>query len=352
MAERIARLYGPAVATSTASPTTLFTVPTGELYIIRAVSATTSPLTGGAVPTQTVVGGLTNLSVGNRIFGVPATIDAGVVSTAVLNISMPVTEGEIVVAGSEIATTAAARQDWEAANDAVWGVLNTANATTYDSTTDTPQSAVGNNAYVFLLALNSKATTPDAISAWTNTYAPSPSTATSIVSTATAGIRASIWGSYHTTRPTASGKWTAAFGGATQTGFANKQVSVTGMPFTQANPTTSTVIHQAVSATGTTELTPGVTMTPTAAAEGKSWQLLLVGVNGVATTIAGPTGSTEIADGTYATPNVTGGIYFIYPAQTNPAATIGLAGTDWAAVCIEGKSGTFLDLTVSGVIID
>ena len=56
VSERIARLYGPAlISTDPASPTTLFTVPTGELYVVRSMTMA-APLTMDAQSVTGLVG--------------------------------------------------------------------------------------------------------------------------------------------------------------------------------------------------------------------------------------------------------------------------------------------------------
>lgn len=365
MAERFARLYGPGVlSAASSSPTTLFTVPTSKLYIVRGISAVSAPISGAAV-TKTIAIGKTSAAPANLITGVTFTTSTSGYTAESQAVAIPFTEGEVVVGfdtlGS-IATSGTAQQYTNGTSATNFGstgaISSTTDATSYATIAFTPQAQTGPH-NIYFCAINTKATTPDAISSITDAHAtPAVSNIGSIVTAATAatsGVRASIWGGYASTVPTDSAATTIAFGG-TQTGLQYKGITVksAGMVI-GGTPSTSNILLQTATATGTTETVQGVTMTPTTS--GATWQILVVGCTGVASSYTGPTAAdggtvTEQADGTLATPNVTAAIYFIYPAVTNPAATIASAGTDWAAVCIEGSGGGYGAATLAGIIVE
>ncbi len=204
-------------------------------------------------------------------------------------------------------------------------------------------------AHIFFMSAATKAASPDTITSITDAHTNPIPNATSIVTATSAGIRVNIWGSNITTSPTSTNSYTATWGGTWTAAFLGDLVAQRAN-YVNAHPSTSNVVLQTATNTGTTETSQGVTMTPT---NNATFQILVVATNGVASTYTfDDSNGTEWADGSRATPSCTAAVYVVSPAVSNPSATIASAGTDWAAVCIEVGLGGAPDITLSGIILE
>lgn len=356
MAEAIKRLYGPAnISADTSSPTTLFTVPSKKLYMVREVHSVASPTAGDASSsTPAVLLGLTDLATGHLVHAQVIESVEGGYSAETDAMAVPFTEGEVLVAAySGLPSTD--RWDYSSVNGNAWnntgGLASTTDATTYTPTaTWIPQTSIPDPCNIFFAVVNTKATTPDAVSSIVDDHAPGARSMASISTIATSIVRASWWGGYLSATDTATEDYTVTFGG-TQTSCYARAWTFAGSAMTQGTPSTSNIILQTATNSGTTETVQSVTMTPTASSVG--FQLLIVATNGVAGTYTGGTGSLELADNTLGTPSSTAAVYLFDPPVTNPSATVTGAGTSWVATCIEVARGGYpITLSTSGIIIE
>lgn len=352
MAESIKRLSGPQnISAQMGSPTTLFTVPSKKLYVVRevhAVAATTSGPAGSSTPT--VFLGLTDLATGHVVHAqVIESVEGGYAAEADA-MALPFTEGESLVAAYS-GFPSIDRWDYASGNAATWKIATSTDAASFTAASFTPQAAISEPCNVFFIIVNTKATTPDAVSSITDNHSPSAKGIASISTVATSTIRASIWGGYLPSLDTATATYVIAFGG-TQTGCYGDALTFAGSAAYPGTPATSNIVLQTATNSGTTETVQSVTMTPTAGDVG--FQLLVVGtVGAIGETYTGGTGSLEIADSALGTPDSGAAIYLFDPPVTNPSATAGVAGTSWAAVCIEVARGGYpITLSTSGIIIE
>ena len=348
MAERIARLYGPAaLSTDASTPTTMFTVPSGELYIARLLTVIT-PAISGAAASSTQLYGIGSTLQDDLVFASSAAAITTAPAVSNQNFATPFVEGEILKGVTLGAFSTPTRADYDTGNNATWGTASTTDATTL-AKSFTPQ-AMGAPTNIYWVVVNTKASAPDTITSITDAHTSPPTGIGSIISVASTSVRTSIWGGYASANPTGAAAYTVNWGGTWTTAFIDA-VSVSGSALISGTPGTNNVVLQTATATGTTEASHGVTMTPTIT---NSWQLLVVGGTGVASSYTGPSNSTEFADGSVATPSTTAAAYFIAPSVSNPAATIAstVGLTDWSASCIEVSYGAIPTVTLSGVIID
>ena len=347
VSERIARLYGPAlVSTDPASPTTLFTVPTGELYVVRSMTMA-APLTMDA---QSVTGlvGVNGISLDDIVLSNGLTTSVTSAGTSLVTTAMPFTEGEAAKAYIDGFGTAPTRLDYFSSNSSTWNTVSSTDAATLASATFTPQ-AMNVPANVYFISVTTKATTPDAITSITDAHTNPPTGMASVLSAVGATVRADIWAGYMPVAPSALQPYTINWGGTWTAAFIDA-ITVQGTAVSGSTPSTSNILLQTATATGTTELSQGVTMTPT---NDKTCQLLLVGCNGANSSYTGPSNSTELNDqGSGGAPLCTAAAYLIAPSVSNPAATIAGAGTSWAAACIEIPYAGLASMTLAGIIID
>ena len=349
MAEQLVRLYGPAQVLGTiASPTTLFTVPPKETYLVRALHVLSQPVTGTSGTTiGSVVVGKTNLSTGNLMFGVDVISQGAVYPSNIATVSLPFTENEVMAGGAAGIPTALSNY-WD--GTAAVEFTGTVDAASFATSSMTAAATVPFPSNVYMWMVNNKATTPDAPSVAVTTIGNSPITNIGTISTiATSTLRGTWLAGYEVARETTGTVLTVSFGG-TQTNVIGGMLVISGTSLAgNATPSTSNVILQASTNSGTTETTQGVTQTPISST---SCQLLVVATTGVLSTYTGPAGSVEVIDTTQTSPSTTVAVYLMSPSQTNPSTTLALAGTSWVASCIEiGMGGGPMHLTVSGVKI-
>lgn len=364
MAERIARLYGPAlVSGDRTNPTTLFTVPTGKLYIVRYLHCATPPSASQSYTGNLLVG-KTNLDYPNVMGGNQWSAATTRWVESGNNIAMYVNEGESLVgafsAPLDISTHWYAYQ--ALTTDVDWDASTTTDAATLSSGAFTPAA----NSFAALaawgLVASTKAASPDTVSSIIDSHSNGFKPMSSIVSAASSTVRVSIWGGQFQYAASGSASYDVTFGGTFTGAYAAVRATLgtammVGGPGN--NPSTSNIVLQTATATGTTDTTQTVTMTPTTGGRSTA-QILLLCTDGVASSYTKPThplGANasvveEMADGNLATPNSTAAAYYIYPAMTNPFATLGSAGTGWAAACIEIPVGAYPSVTLSGVIVD
>ena len=347
MSERIARLYGPAlVSTDPTTPTTLFTVPTGELYVVRSMTMA-APVSMDA---QSVTGlvGVNGVTLDDIVLSNGLTTSVTQAGTSLVTTAMPFTEGEAAKAYIDGFGTAPARLDYFSSNSSTWNNVTSIDASTQAGAVFTPQ-AMNAPANVYFISVTTKATTPDAITSITDAHTNPPINLASVLSAVGATVRADIWSGYMSTAPTGNAAYTFNWGGTWTASFIDA-ITIQGTAVTGGTPSTSNILLQTATATGTTELSQGVTMTPT---NDKTCQLLLVGCNGANSSYTGPSNSTELNDqGSAGAPLCTAAAYLISPSVSNPAATIAGAGTSWAAACIEIPYAGLAALTLAGIIID
>lgn len=350
MAESIKRLSGPQnISADTASPTTLFTVPSKKIYVVREVHSVSGPTAGVASSsTPAVLLGLTNLATGSLVHAQVIESVSGGYAAEADAMAVPFTEGEVLVAAySGLPSTD--RADYNSAN-ASWKIQSTTDATSYASISWIPQTSIPDPCNVFFGVVNTKATTPDAVSSITDEHAPGVRSIASISTVATSTIRTSIWGGYLSALDTGSTTFTINFGG-TQTSAYGHGLSFVGSAMTPGTPSTSNVVLQTATNSGTTDTVQSVTMTPTTGNVG--FQILVVGMAGGGGVYTPGTGGYEIADGTQATPTSGATIAVFDPPVTNPFVTASIAGTSWTAVCIEVARGGYpITLSTSGIIIE
>ncbi len=356
MAEDLLRLYGPAtISGSAASPTTLFTVPARQTYIVRSLSGTVTPVGGykGRVA-PTFLLGKTDLSQANLVGALSVPTTSGIRS-GVKNTSIPFTEGEVCVAAmvGSGAPSVAQSTSW----GTTWSAASTTDATTLSAT----YSSIGGNqiwlnvnpTHVYFFMVNLKAASPDTITSIEVAQAGQNSPPTNVVEIGTAAsstVRCSLWGGTQKELHAQTTAWTTTFGGTWTAAFGNFLYLPGGAFIGDANISTSNIVVGTANATGTTATVQTVTTTPQA---GGTYQLLLAATDGVNGTYTGPAGSVELMDGGQAAlPACTAAAYLVDPPQTNPSVTVSGAGTSFCVLCVElYKGGAPGQLTVTGVRI-
>lgn len=354
MAEAIKRLSGPtAISGAPSSPTTLFTVPSKKLYVIRDVTMVARATSGAAAASRpTVLLGKTNVTTpGNIFFGQTLESVVGGYVTETGSIAIPFTENEVVVAAVDGLPAFVTTDQFQNSESLQFYISSSSNATSYASPGAAIVGTFPSNVYFFVA--NTKATTPDAISSITDAHTGSKMTgATSIATVATSTIRGSVWGGFANASSADSASWTVDFGAGTQTGCLAVGFTLNGAALELGAPSTSDVILQAVTNSGTTATSQGVTMTPTAGNVG--FQILLVATEGAAPTYTAGTGGVELVDGpVIATPSAGAAVYLFDPPVTDPFATASVGGSNYVAVCLEiARGGYPISLTTSGVIIE
>ncbi len=155
MAEQLVRLYGPAQVLGTiASPTTLFTVPPKETYLVRALHVLSQPVTGTSGTTiGSVVVGKTNLSTGNLMFGVDVISQGAVYPSNIETVSLPFTENEVMAGGAAGIPTALSNY-WD--GTAAVEFTGTVDATSFATSSMTAAATVPFPANVYMWMVNNK----------------------------------------------------------------------------------------------------------------------------------------------------------------------------------------------------
>ncbi len=356
MAERLARLSGPEIISiDRNSPTTLFTVPPKKLYLVRSAQVVAGPTSGAAGSSlPTLLMGKTSLSAANVFFGDTVQSVPGGYATEAYPMSVPFVEGEVAVGAMADSTTPVQELDLGSDVGGGWQQSSNADQSSYSITTGaiSPNLSDRFPANLFIFTANTKGTTPDTVSAIGDGYQGGLIYNTvSIVTVATSTVRASILGAYMPAYNADSGTVDVVYGG-TQTGHFGHAQFYARSGLKQGGPTTSDIILQTATSTGTTGTAQSVTMTPTAGNVG--FQVLVAVTNGVAGSYTPGSGGVEIADGTITiSPNATATIVIYDPPVTNPSVTVSGAGTSYAVACAEiARGGYPFSLTTSGVIIE
>jgi hypothetical protein len=358
VAESIKRLSGPQnISGSTSAPTTLFTVPSKKLYVVREVHMVSAPSTGASnTANPSVLLGLTDLSTGKLVHAQTVQNVLGGYAAETDAMALPFTEGEVLVAAMTGFPTIG-RFDYATVNGTTWNngggfIFTTTDAASFVAGTYVPQTTVPAPSNVFFPVVNTKATTPDVVSSITDEHRPGVTGIASISTAVNAIVRVSWWGGFLNGVDTVTNTFTVNFGGATQTACFCRPIAFSGAGYAPgAAPSTSNTILQASTNNGTTETVQTVTQTPTAGNVG--FQLMIVATSGVNGTYTGGTGSLELQDGAQTVPNVTAACYLFDPPVTNPSATVSGAGTNWAASVIEVARGGYpMTVSTSGVIIE
>ncbi len=350
MAERLVRFFGPAgVSATKASPTTLFTVPTNKTYILRQASLVLPPAAGGAAQSASFVAGIGGVDPTQLIVGLGSAGSATGASTETVNLVTPIVQAEAVKGYYSTGGSGPSKTDFDTSNNTTFKVDgNTTDATSFATAGFTAQE-LGDPTNVFFVVANTKATTPDAVTTITDAHTNPVTNIGSIISVATSTTRASIWGGYAGTDSAGSAAYTVDFTN-TQTACSMDAIAVTNAALAFGTPSTSNIILQTATNTGTSALSQGVTMTPTSGAD--SWQLLVVQSVGSANTYSS-TGGTQIGSSTHITPTGAAAAFFYYPAVTNPTAVLSSGTpTAFSVVCIEGATAGVPTITLSGLVIE
>lgn len=337
MAELIKRLYGPSVLAPNAE-TTLLTVPTRTLDIVRGIQVTCPPgESATASALSLAIGATTNAT---KVF--QESISPG--ASRFFPRSIPVAEAETL------------RTYTSAINTPVYTTLVSSNNTTDATSFATAGAVLPADRLIIACVVNTKATTPDVVSSITHggTSAPTFSQLATAANTAgSLGVRSSIWAAVQGSSATSNAALTIDFGsGNTQTGAL---WHVFEFRYAILDPVLANTNYQTITATGTTEATHTATF-GSAMTSASNFAVSCIGQTNTSAGInwTAETGWTERVDQNISTPAASQHTMTrIGTSDTTPTGTPSATANTpaWAMTAVEFTVAGLLTLTLTGVEI-